>query len=83
MLGGTMPTVTTPVPAKMSQKQRSALLAEVAHAFEMKFVCMDHNQPPRCEIKGDELRCEVCCEQLALMARISLPSVVRMVAARS
>jgi hypothetical protein len=78
-----MPTITTPVPPKMSNEQRSALLAEVAHAFDTKFVCLDHKQRPRCEIKGDELRCEVCCDELALLARLALPSVVRMVAGRS
>jgi hypothetical protein len=78
-----MPTITTPVPAKMSEELRSAVLTGVAHAFDTKFVCLDHKQRPRCEIRGDELRCEVCCDELALLARLALPAVVRMVAARS
>jgi len=79
----TMPTITTLVPAKMSKVQRAALLAEVAHAFDVKFVCLDHKKRPRCTLKRNELSCEVCCDELALIARLALPGVVRMAAGRS
>jgi hypothetical protein len=78
-----MPTVTVPLPPKMSEKQRTELLAHADQAFDRLIVCLDHGKKPSVEIKGGKLSCEVCCEELAMLARMLLPKIARDAAGRS
>jgi hypothetical protein len=67
----------------MSEKQRSALVTEVAELFDRKFVCLDHGKKPRVTIEGDALSCELCCDPFAMVVRMTLAKVARAAADRS